>query len=43
MKSDEMNMGCKKEELKQCSIKSVYVYLDGKLGAVARLQNSPVD
>lgn len=43
MQIDVINIGCKKEDLKQCTIKLVQVYLNGKLGTVAMLQNSPVN
>jgi len=43
VKIDEINIGCKKEDLQQCAFKLVCVYLDGKSGAIATLQNSPVN
>lgn len=43
MQIDVINIGCKKEDLKQCAIKLVQVYLNGKLGTAAMLQNSPVN
>lgn len=43
MQIDVINIGCKKEDLKQWAIKLVQVYLNGKLGTVAMLQNSPVN